>query len=198
MKTLARLGVRHRWYVLFAWIAIFLGTNLAAQSLGSSYADSFTLPGTNSSHAYDLLKTVHGQSGDVDQIVLQARSGTLASHRSSIEAMLARVASLPDVASVASPFCASPGTSCPGAAQVSRDGTIAYAVVTFALPGYQLSNAQVQRVESVGSTIRSSKPSKREESSASAGCRANSSTSSGVSWRPFGVSAITGMSGSAP
>ena len=40
--------------------------------------------------------------------------------------------------------------------------------------------------------MRSSKPSKRAERSVSAGSAASSSTTACVSWRPLGVSAITG------
>ena len=156
MKRLARLSVRHRWYVLGAWIVLFLAINVTAQTVGSAYANAFSLPGTNSTHAYQLLASVKGQGGDADQIVFHATSGTVSDQRAAIEAMLAKVAHLPEVAAVTSPFCTAASANCLGVAQVSRDGTIAYAVVHFAKRSFQLTNAQIRAVETVGATIRSS------------------------------------------
>ena len=76
MKTLARLSVRRRWYVLIAWIVLFIGINVVSQSLGSAFANTFSLPGTNSTHAYALLAKDKSLGGDVDQIVFHTTSGT--------------------------------------------------------------------------------------------------------------------------
>ena len=153
MKTMARLSVRHRWYVLSAWIVLFLGINIASQTLGSAYANTFSLPGTNSTHAYALLSKDKRIAGDQDQIVFHALSGTLASDQPTIDAMLAKVAKLPDVASVVTPFCS---PSCSGTSQISKDGTIAYAIVIFSKQGFALKTPQIRAVETVGSSIRSS------------------------------------------
>ncbi len=155
MKSLARLAVRRRWYVLTAWIVLFIGLTIASQSVGTAFSNSFSLPGTDSSKAFALLGHVKSLGGDADQIVFRARSGTIADQRAAIEPMLAKVAKLPEVASVTSPFCAT-SAACLGATQVSKDGRIAYAVVHFAVPGFKLSNAQIRAVETVGSSIRSS------------------------------------------
>ena len=155
MKSLARLAVRHRWYVLSAWIVLFVGLTIASQSVGTAFSNSFNLPGTDSTRAFALLGHVKSLGGDADQIVFHTTSGTVADQRASIEPMLAKVAKLPEVASVTSPFCAT-SAACLGATQVSKDGTIAYAVVHFAVPGFKLSNAQIRAVETVGSSIRSS------------------------------------------
>ena len=153
MKTLALMSVRRRWYVLAIWIVLFVGVTAAAQSAGSAYSNAFSLPGTNSTHAYDLLKKV-GVAGDSDQIVLHPTSGTVDAHRTAITAMLRRLGELPQVASVTSPFCPT-STFCPGALQVSTDRTIAYATVHFTKAGFQLRTEQVRRVETIGSSIRS-------------------------------------------
>ncbi|HUX04308.1 MAG TPA: MMPL family transporter [Acidimicrobiales bacterium] len=155
MKSLARLSVRHRWYVLVAWIVLFIGLNVAAQVFGSAYSNTFSLPGTNSANAYQLLSKVQGEKGDADQIVFQSTGGPVAAHRSTIESMLTKMAKLPVVADVTSPFCATTTTPCPGASQVSQDGTIAYAVVHFSVPGFKLTANQIKTVERVGATIRS-------------------------------------------
>jgi putative drug exporter of the RND superfamily len=154
MKSLARLAVRRRWYVLVAWIVLFVGLTGAAQSVGSAFSNSFSLPGTDSTRAFALLAHVKSLGGEADQIVFQSTSGTIAQQRSTIEPMLAKVAHLPKVASVTSPFCAT-SAACLGATQVSKDGTIAYAVVHFSVPGYKLTNPEIRAVETVGETVRS-------------------------------------------
>ena len=152
MKSLAHLSVRRRWWILCAWIVLFLGVNVAAHTAGSAFSNSFSLPGTNSTHAYALLAKVHGQAGDEDQIVFQATSGSIDQHRAAIETMLHRVAALASVASVSSPFC---GALCFGPPQISVDHTIAYAVVHFSKPGFALKISQIKSVETVGASIRS-------------------------------------------
>ncbi len=154
MKSLARFAVRRRWLVLVAWIILFVGLTGAAQSVGTAFSNSFSLPGTDSTRAFALLSQVKSLGGEADQIVFQATSGTIADQRATIEQMLARVAHLPKVASVTSPFCAT-SAGCLGASQVSKDGAIAYAVVHFSVPGFKLTNPEIRAVETVGATIRS-------------------------------------------
>lgn len=164
MKTLAHFCVRRRWLVLAIWIAIFLLMNVLSHAIGSAYNNSFSLPGTNSTHAEQLLeKGFAGQSGDVDQIVFKATTGTVADHRGAIQRALADVAEQPKVASVVSPFCSGsfaktetlPNGSCAGSAQVSKSGTIAYAVVHFSTTSLHLTNPQIKNVETVALAAKS-------------------------------------------
>ena len=150
MKSLARLSFRRRWIVLALWIVLFLGINVAASSLGSAYSNSFSLPGTNSTHALALLQSgFQSKAGDVDQIVFQATSGTIASHQQQIDSVVAKISKLPDVANVVSPFAGGPF-------QIDKDGKIAYAVVYFAKSAHKLTNPKIKAVETVGATARSS------------------------------------------
>ena len=163
MKSLARFGVHQRWFILIGWIALIIGVNAAAQGFGSAYSNSFSLPGTNSTHAEALLaRAFPQQSGDADQIVLHSLHGSVASHEAQIQAMLARVTKLPEVASVTSPFCSGfsanqtlPTGQCLGVAQISRNANIAYAVVHFARPAFKLTTSQIRAVETVGASARS-------------------------------------------
>ncbi len=150
MKSLARFCFRRRWIVLAVWVVLFLGINVAAQTFGSAFANSFSLPGTNSTHAESLLSSgFPGKAGDIDQIVFHARSGTIASHRAQIEAVVARARKLPDVAQVVSPFLGGP-------LQISQGGRIAYAVVYFSKPAFKLKDSQIRAVETVGTAARTS------------------------------------------
>ena len=103
-----------------------------------------TLPGTGSTTALTLLeKAFPGHAGDQDTIVWRAAGpcGVRApALRAEISAMLAKVVGAPAVAAVVSPYSAR------GAAQVSRDGQIAYATVIFDAPEASLPVADVTRV----------------------------------------------------
>jgi RND superfamily putative drug exporter len=149
MKSLARFCVRRRWMVLGAWIALFVGINIASFSIGSDYSNTFSFPGTNSVHALQLLQSnFKSNSGDVDHIVFDDTSGTLSGHEHSINAMLAKVSKLPEVAVVASPFT--------DALQMSKNGKIAYATVNFFKQAQYLKKSDVQAVVNEAETLRSS------------------------------------------
>ena len=149
MKSVARYAYRRRWLILALWVVLFLGMNALSQTFGTAYANTFTLPGTNSTHALSLLQSgFKSKSGDVDEIVFQAKSGTIASHRAAILAMDKRVEKVKSVASVVSPFVG-------GSLQISPNGKIAYSVVYFKTQGYKLKAAQIQPVETAGITARS-------------------------------------------
>ena len=91
------------------------------------------------------------QAGDADQIVFHAKSGTLSSSadRATIDATLARIARLPHVTGVVSPYVS-------GAHAISRDGTIAFATVTFDHRADALPKAAVNRVIASAEAARSS------------------------------------------
>jgi RND superfamily putative drug exporter len=105
MKTLAsfaRWCFRHRRAVLVLWLIALIGFFGLSQLTGSTFANSNSLPGTDSAKAQQVLTTdFPAQAGDSEQIVVQARHGTLRSPaiQAAVTAMLARVAGLPDVRS---------------------------------------------------------------------------------------------------
>jgi RND superfamily putative drug exporter len=151
MQKLARWTMAHRRIVVVAWIVGTVGVFAASSSVGKKTASDFTLPGTGTQHALDLLRSKFpAQAGDADQIVFHARSGTLESRasRAAIGTTLARVARLPHVTGVVSPYA-------PGTHAISRDGTIAFATVTFDERANVLPKAAVDRVVSTAEAARS-------------------------------------------
>src|SRR6266567_3602858 len=125
MRALAAWCFRHRRIVVVAWIAALVGLSAISQSVGSTYKDSFSLPGTQSFEALTLLQhAAPAASGDREQIVVAVKQGRVTDPtvRAQVDAMLAKVAALRDVASVASPYSS--------AAQISSSGRIAFANVT--------------------------------------------------------------------
>src|SRR5215510_2491085 len=107
MLTWTRWMIGHRWLVIVAWIALAAGLVGVSQGVGNRAANNFSLPNTDSQHAVDLLQSrFPAQAGDADQIVFHAADGTItdASARAVITPLLARIAQLPHVAAVVSPY----------------------------------------------------------------------------------------------
>ena len=107
MRIVARWCVTHRLVVVGLWLLVLAATFLGSSAAGSNYAQSTTLSGTPSAAAAQLLKqAVPGQSGDTEQIVFQAKTGTVDSPalRARITAMLGQVSHLPYVSGVTSPY----------------------------------------------------------------------------------------------
>jgi putative drug exporter of the RND superfamily len=128
MLKLTRWCIAHRRRVVAGWVAIAVLATVVAGAVGRQYATNFSLPGTQSQRASDLLKhEFKTQSGDLDTIVFHVSQGAVASPavRAAIAPFLGRVSSLPHVAGVVSPY------SPRGALQVSRNGTTAFATIYF-------------------------------------------------------------------
>jgi RND superfamily putative drug exporter len=130
--------------VLIGWLAVLAILGVTGRAAGSAYSDALTLPGTGSTTALTLLgKAFPGHAGDQDTIIWRAAGPGGAGApavRARITAMLGKVAAAPAVASVISPYSAG------GAAQVSRNGQIAYATVVFDTQPDNLTAPDVTRV----------------------------------------------------
>jgi RND superfamily putative drug exporter len=129
VARVARWAVQHRRTVVIGWLVLLIGALGISGAIGTEYSNNFSLPGTESQRAADLLKRdFPAQAGDADQIVIAARTGlvTEPAVRSRIAPMLAAVTKLPHVTGVVSPYTAR------GARAISANGKIAFATVTFA------------------------------------------------------------------
>ena len=128
---------------MIGWLVLLIGALGASAAIGSEFSTNFSLPGTESQRASDLLKhEFPAQAGDSDQIVLGARRGvvTEAAIRSRVAPMLARVAALPHVTGVVSPYTAR------GANAISPDAKVAFATVTFDKRANLLPTSAIERV----------------------------------------------------
>jgi putative drug exporter of the RND superfamily len=147
MRKLAGWSFSHRRVVLGIWLVVVIGFSVIHGAAGSAYKDSFKLSGTDSADAQALLQQNSPQtSGDVDHIVIATEDGksiTDPGVKSEMTAMLDKVAKLPHVGSVVSPYA--PGA----AAQISKDGRIAYATVTFDELANELPESSIERVITV-------------------------------------------------
>ncbi|GHF84691.1 membrane protein [Streptomyces griseosporeus] len=129
MAALARWCYRHRLVVLLLWVGALFGLGASASTAGSDYANVFSLPDTDSKSAYDLMeKAFPARAGDTDTVVWKVDEGSVrdADVRSRIQPALEKIARMKGVGDVSGPY-----SGPQGAAQISRDGHIAYAQITF-------------------------------------------------------------------
>ncbi len=146
VARVAQWAVRHRRTVVIGWLVLLIGALGLAGAVGTKFANNFSLPGTESQRAADLLKRdFPAQAGDSDQIVLAARQGAVtdAAVRSRVAPMLAAVARLPHVTGVVSPYTTK------GARAISPEGKVAFATVTFDEKANVLPPAATERVITV-------------------------------------------------
>jgi RND superfamily putative drug exporter len=151
MSALARWCFQHRFVVITAWIGLLIGLAVMSQAVKASYDNSFTLAGTGSGSAQELLqRSAPAQAGDSDQIVWQVSYGRVTNPaiEQRMSAVLAGVSHLPEVASVVSPYL--PG----GKVQVSPDGRTAYATVNFTKSADNLDSSNVSQVIAVATAAR--------------------------------------------
>jgi putative drug exporter of the RND superfamily len=128
MLGLTRWCIRHRALVLLTWLVVAVATTAAAQAVGRHYASNFTLPGTESQRALNLLQhEFPTQSGDVDMLTFEVSSGTVFAPRvrAAMTHAISRLSTFPHVVGVVSPY------STPGAVQISPDRRTAFATINY-------------------------------------------------------------------
>jgi RND superfamily putative drug exporter len=128
MRRLAHWSFVHRRLVLAGWVGALVLTFFVGSTVGSNYATGTKLSGTESATAQTLLQqAAPSVSGDTERIVFSTKHGQITEPaiRRAVDATLAKVARLPGVTGVTSPYTAA------GAKQLSRDGHVAFATVTF-------------------------------------------------------------------
>jgi RND superfamily putative drug exporter len=125
MRSLARWCFGHKYVVLAAWVVAFFVFGGLSASAGSGYTDSFSLPGTESTTALNLLtKNFKTAATDTNQVVFAAADVNDPATKARIDKTLAAIAKGPHVDSVDSPFAKGAA-----ATQISKDGKIAFANV---------------------------------------------------------------------
>jgi len=138
-ERLAGAAYRRRWRALLAWLVALVAVTAVAQVVGAQYRNDFSLPGTESQQALDeLRRDAPAEAGATIQVVLHDPGGLAAPARARVEPMLIRLAELPHVVDVRSPY------SSPDA--ISADGTIGYATVTLDAQSQDVPAADVREI----------------------------------------------------
>ncbi|MFL4947926.1 MMPL family transporter [Streptomyces sp. MMS24-I31] len=141
MAALARWCVRHRLVAVLLWLLAFGAVTAAATVTGSAYSNDYEVPGTESGRATQLLQEgFPGLGGDSATVVWHTTSGTVRASdvEQTMTRTLDRIATLPAVASVTSPYKRQ------GADRISRDRHTAYATVTFDRPAQNITRSEAE------------------------------------------------------
>jgi putative drug exporter of the RND superfamily len=149
---LYRLGgwaFENRWKALGAWIAVLAIVIGSAAAFSGKTNDEFTVPGTESQTAQDLLEQKFPEaSGATARMVFAAPEGqTLSSkaNKETVEATLAQTAKAEDVMRIVDPYQA--GTIAP-------DGRIGYADVIYPVPSGEIDDSAKDELEASADVAR--------------------------------------------
>jgi len=130
LDRLARFCYHRRRIVLAMWVIVLVGMTLLGNTFAGEPSSNFTIPGSDFQKAQDLLKSAGaGFAGARGEIVIQSDAGLSDPElRRQLESVFAEVGQVDLVVAVNSPFDpANPRA----ATQVSDDGTIAFAELSF-------------------------------------------------------------------
>ncbi|MCL8253120.1 MMPL family transporter [Aeromicrobium fastidiosum] len=142
LYRLGRWSFRHRWTVLSFWIGLLLVVGVASQTLAGKTSDEFSVPGIESSQAFDLIKERTPDAapdGAQAQIVFQAPEGQRlddATNKPLVDETLAAIDSK-NVIAATDPF----------AGTISEDGRTAYSSVSYAKNSIELTDADRTALE---------------------------------------------------
>jgi uncharacterized membrane protein YdfJ with MMPL/SSD domain len=127
---------RHRRWVLAGWLVVIIGLAGLATSVKKPTTSQFSIPGTQSQRALDLLNHhFPGTGGAQAQVVFSVGSTTKLTdpaERAAVEATLAGLRQAPEVVSVSDPYAT--GT-------ISASEQIAYATVAYPVAASNVSAA---------------------------------------------------------
>ncbi|MEV7727314.1 MMPL family transporter [Streptomyces sp. NPDC087917] len=137
LYKLGRLAFRRRGLMVILWVLIFGAVGVAASSAPPPPADTFSMPGTESQKAFDLLKEkfpAADATGASARVVVRAPQGSKISDsgpKAEVTKLLGDLAKAPEVVGATDPY---------QTRTISEDGTTAYAVVTYKVPGPEVSD----------------------------------------------------------
>ncbi|MFG3224057.1 MMPL family transporter [Kitasatospora sp. NPDC048194] len=131
--VLRRLGswcARHSLVVIVLWIVALAGIQAANKSVGGTYSDDFSLPGTQAQQGKDVLQAHEpAAAGTSSQVVLHD-AGQLTGFQPQIAQAVSSLQQLPHVLSAQNPL-PPPGQSAPPGGPLSADGLTGYITVRF-------------------------------------------------------------------
>jgi putative drug exporter of the RND superfamily len=145
LYRLARFAFRRRRMVLAVWLAAAIAAIALATISGGKTNDTFSIPGTESQNAANVLTTkLPAFSGGQTTIVFATGTGTATgakvtdpAAKAAIETAMTRLKSIAQVASVTTPFQSQ---------QISKSGTVALGAVQWKAAGPSVTDASLNAV----------------------------------------------------
>ncbi|MBD0422234.1 MMPL family transporter [Streptomyces sp. TRM S81-3] len=131
-----QFSFRRRWFVTALWAGLLVAAGVLASRADAAPPNDFSLPGTEAQRAYDLLDERFPEvnaDGAAARVVFKADDGkvTAPAARRAVEDAVRALGEGPQVDRVTNPF---------ETGSVSKDGTIAYAQVSYSVPVTELSD----------------------------------------------------------
>ncbi|WP_037559212.1 MMPL family transporter [Spirillospora albida] len=151
LYRLGRSSFRHRRLVALLWVGLLVLCGAGAAALKGPTSTEFSIPGTESQRAIDLLSERMPQAaadGATARVVFAAKDGAKVTDPAAKAAVRTTVAALgeePNVASVVDPF---------DARSVSADGRIAYAQVTYTVTPIEVTEEMRDGLAAAGQAAR--------------------------------------------
>jgi uncharacterized membrane protein YdfJ with MMPL/SSD domain len=144
--VLGRIGsfcAHHKWLVVTLWLLAVATHLVTVRAFGETTTNDFSLPGTQSQQATDLLAAEFPpQQNGSSPIVFHVTTGRLtdASNEAAVSQSVAAIQALPDVYSASDP------TANPAAGQISADGKTAFSSVLLDVDSGNVTTEQAQSV----------------------------------------------------
>ncbi|MHC0428792.1 MMPL family transporter [Streptomyces sp. O3] len=139
-ERIAAFSYRRRWQALVLWVVVLVGITGASIAVGSAYHNDFSLPGTESQQAQEVLEKHGAVQADTSVQIVFADDGGIreAVVKDRVESLLDEVETLPSVTGVRSPY--------DDATAVAQDGTVAYATVSLDGDAQSVPKEDVRRI----------------------------------------------------
>ncbi|MEU1147634.1 MMPL family transporter [Streptomyces sp. NPDC005863] len=137
LYKLGRFAFRRRRYVALLWVVALAGAIFASATAPAPPEDSFSMPGTESQKAFDLLEKRFPDAsadGASARVVIRAPKGEKINSgkpKAEVEKLVAAIGEGPQVSSVDDPY---------KARTISKDGTTAYTAVTYKVVATELTD----------------------------------------------------------
>ncbi|MCI3275378.1 MMPL family transporter [Streptomyces cylindrosporus] len=144
LYRLGRLAFRRRWYAALLWVAVLACVGLTALRAPGASDQEFSMPGIESQKAFDLMEQRFpgtAADGATARVVFVAPDGqkvTATDNKQAIERTVTELGDGSQVSTVADPF---------KSAAVSKDGSTAYATVTYKVASADVTDASRTAVE---------------------------------------------------
>jgi RND superfamily putative drug exporter len=151
LYKMGRLAFRRRHFVALIWVALLTLAGVGAASAPAAGSSSFSIPGTEAQKTFDLLEQrFPGMSADgaTARVVFEAPDGEKMSDAANKAAVKNTVRELGDgseVVSVTDPYKTK---------SLSKDGSIAYAQVSYKVPGMELEDSSKEALEEAAQDAR--------------------------------------------
>ncbi|MEV2210871.1 MMPL family transporter [Streptomyces sp. NPDC050997] len=144
LYRVGRLAFRRRWYVALVWAAVLAAVGLGAVKAPGASDEGFSMPGIESQKAFDLMEqrfpgaTADGATARVVFVAPSGEKVTAAENKRIVERTVAELGDGSQVAGAVDPFQAK---------AVSKDGTTAYATVTYKVAATDLTDTSKSGLE---------------------------------------------------